>query len=141
MVRCFHCNKKINLSETHCPYCGNRPWHMDEVEDFVIRDGVLLRYNGSEKDVCVPESVKIIGEAAFEDTKVRSIYLPYGVTAIEKWAFYGCHSLNGIDIPSTVTAIESEAFAECSHLNEVTVSSFCRVAPDAFPADVRVNRI
>ena len=35
--------------------------------DFDIKDGVLLKYSGRDRDVIVPEGTVAIGEGAFKD--------------------------------------------------------------------------
>ena len=35
--------------------------------DFDIKDGVLLKYSGRDRDVIVPEGTVAIGEGAFQD--------------------------------------------------------------------------
>ena len=52
---------------------------MSDINDFVIEDGVLVRYNGSK------------------------VVIPDGVTKIDDEAFHECKTVTGIAIPSSVT--------------------------------------
>ena len=65
-------------------------------------------------------------------TKLTSITVPEGVTAIPNYAFY-YSSIQRISLPSTLTTIGSEAFYYCTALQSATVlSSSCRIADNAF---------
>jgi len=48
--------------------------------------------------------------------------IPDGVTAIERWAFYGCTNLASVVIPNSVKSIDS-AFAGCGSLTSIEVAS------------------
>ena len=52
---------------------------------FEIKDNVLVKYNGSEGFVRVPEGVEVIGENAFaRKDMIESIILPEGVKKIKE---------------------------------------------------------
>ena len=65
------------------------------MQEFVIEDGVLVKYNGNSETVIVPEGVKEIGEYSFKDnTAVRKVFLPdvdYGCVHVNFRAFEGCN--------------------------------------------------
>ena len=69
-------------------------------DDFVIENGVLIEYTGTEADVTIPD----------------------GVTGIGDWAFDDCTSLVSIVITDTVTKISDVAFMGCQKLTEIIVS-------------------
>ena len=63
---------------------------------------------------------------------VNSI-IPYGVTSIGVYAFYGCSGLTSITIPSSVTSIDSSAFRNCSRLTSITIpDSVTSIGDSAF---------
>ena len=66
----------------------------------LIKDGVLL---------------------AFAPAGLTSYTIPYGVTQIGFWAFYGCTSLTNITIPDSVTEIRGWAFHGCTSLTSITI--------------------
>ena len=47
--------------------------------------------------------------------------IPYNVTSIDDWAFYGCTSLIAILIPDSVTSIGYHAFYDCSSLISIVI--------------------
>ena len=52
-------------------YC-EKSWLNEFIEaDFEIKDGVLIKYNGTSTDVCIPNSVTTIGEFAFDEIEGR----------------------------------------------------------------------
>lgn len=93
-------------------------------------------------EVQIPNSVTMIGEAAFADaeqlssitlplgltaisrymlagTAVSSIVLPEGVTDIGTGAFEDCDNLHTVFLPSSLQSIGERAFSYCTSLNEV----------------------
>ena len=69
---------------------------MENMQDFVIKEGVLDKYKGLGGDVAIPE----------------------GVTEIGNMAFYGCANLTSVTIPEVVTKIENKAFSGCAGRSE-----------------------
>ena len=76
-------------------------------------------------DIVIPRfendaHTKIIGASAFKDnTSIRSVRLPSGITEIGEYAFLGCTNLRLINIPATVTTIGRVAFSGCPNLTIV----------------------
>ncbi len=140
MIRCFNCQRKVLASSALCEYCGKNPWDMIEVESFAINKGILYKYNDMASEVTVPEGVRIIDEMAFEMMPVSSVFLPDGVTAIRKHAFYSCQKLVYVGIPASVKRIEAYAFSECPLLRTVLVPKDCKIAKTAFDEHTKVMR-
>ena len=93
-----------------------------KVNDFVIENGVLIKYNGNDPAVVVPDSVTSIGNSAFLDCRsLISVEIPDSVTSIGGAAFYGCSSLTSVEIPDSVTSIGEVAFRGCSSLTSVEI--------------------
>lgn len=60
---------------------------MNDIKDFEIENGVLIKYVGKDTTVIIPEGVLEIGEFAFEDSNVVEIILPSTVETISDVAF------------------------------------------------------
>ena len=69
--------------------------------------------------VVIPNTVKIIGDMAFEGNHLTSVAIPSSVTSIGDMAFYKNH-LTSVTIPNSVTNIGSGAF-ENNYLTSVTI--------------------
>ena len=117
--------------------------------DFIIEDGVVTGYTGSDTNVVIPSTYSIsngsivegtdytvtgIGSSAFEDNaSITSITIPEGVISIGNDAFRSCSSLTTITIPSSVTSIGSYAFLSCRSLTSITIpEGVTSIGDDAF---------
>ena len=69
----------------------------------------------------IPESVTVIGAAAFEGLDLTKIVIPNSVVKIESGAFSYCTNLTEVVIPASVTEIESEIFDGCDALKIIHV--------------------
>lgn len=98
--------------------------------DFVAEDGILYSKDkttiycypcckdGDNFDI--PDGVKVIGTAAFYDTKIITVSVPSSVEEIGVFAFSNILRLSAIDLRNTkVKAINPYAFSYCTALGEV----------------------
>ena len=91
-------------------------------DDFVIKNGTLVKYKGNASYVTVPNDVKKIGKEAFyRNTYIREVKLGWNVEEIEDYAFWCCTSLSKIDLPYSLRYIGSNAFYGCSWLDNVVI--------------------
>lgn len=97
-------------------------WFASLKDEFVIvGDGVLIDYNGKGGTVTIPDTVKHIAGAFVDNSVVKKVILPQGMTQVDKDAFRGCMTLAAVEIPDSVTVIEEYAFSRCSSLTKVTL--------------------
>ena len=97
---------------------------MSDINDFVIEDGVLIKYDGDSSDVVIPDSVTYIGVEAFRGcTGLTSIEIPNSITSIDDYAFYGCKGLTSVKIPDSVTSIGASTFVGCTGLTSIEIPS------------------
>lgn len=92
-------------------------------EEFVIEDGVLLKYNGHDSAPVIPSNVTAIGPYAFSwnDAISSDITVPNSVTTIGDFAFAGCYKLPNVTIPNGVIKIGARAFHGCNRLEEINI--------------------
>lgn len=122
------------------------------IKNIQISDGITsipdYAFHGCYKlsNIEVPNSVKIIGEEAFDETAwyenqptgeiyIGNVYYKYkgemperteiiikkGTTGITGKAFYDCYGLTKVRIPDSVTIIGNEAFYSCDNLNTIII--------------------
>ena len=89
--------------------------------DFVIRNGVLIEYTGSEKNITIPDGVTSIGDRAFFTCDITSVTIPDSVTEIGMEAFYKCKNLKNINFSNNLTTIGDLCFAYCDSLTNITI--------------------
>ena len=106
----------------------------DDSINFVIENGVLIKYNGWQSHVIVPDEVVEIGEGAFENNNnIVSVTLPLGIKKIHDDAFRNCTRLSYINFPEGLTSIGDYAFQNCtSLLSFVAPSSLKEIGFSAF---------
>ena len=116
--------------------------------DFVIKEGVLVKYKGAADKVEIPpivteieskvfeknsklvsvtiaDSVKRIGARAFDKcTSLKEVELGVGVRYIGEYAFARCTAIEEITFPVSLMEIEKGAFERCSSLEEINNHSF-----------------
>lgn len=146
-AKCTNCGANLEINNTLdaavCPYCGaafivekainnfNTTNHINagvvnvyggNSADFVIRGGVLEKYNGAATEVVIPNSVKIIGDDAFIHCKgITSVVIPDSVQEIGSGAFYGCAALTSVTMGNSVQKIGRSAFEYCRALTAITI--------------------
>ncbi|MBQ7835677.1 MAG: leucine-rich repeat protein [Clostridia bacterium] len=97
-------------------------------EDIVIPNGITAikqyAFMGSNiKSLTVPNSVKSIGESAFESCEnLTTVTLGNGIASIAERAFYAS-GIENLTIPDSVTTLEQWAFGLCANLETVKIGS------------------
>lgn len=67
------------------------------MEEFESKDGVLIKYNGNDGDVVIPEFVSKIKDNSFDDhIELKSISLSKNVKEFGTYVFCGCKNLERI---------------------------------------------
>lgn len=89
----------------------------DDSANFIIKDGVLVKYTGWQPFVEISDTVTAIGDEAFLNNKTMiHVLIPDSVTSIGESAFEGCTSLLSVSIPDSVESIGQSAFEGCTSL-------------------------
>ncbi|MBR6792053.1 MAG: leucine-rich repeat domain-containing protein, partial [Ruminococcus sp.] len=101
--------------------------YSSEQSDFVIRGGVLEKYNGADTVVVIPDGVTHIGDEAFAGCQgITSITMPDSVVEIlnslnSKGAFCGCKNLTSVYLSNRLESIGNKAFQYCHKLNNIVI--------------------
>ena len=89
-------------------------------EDFVIEDGVLIEYRGTEQHVTIPDGVTTLSHTAFQNNPtVVSVVIPNSVTEIQSHALQGCPLLEEVTLPNNLQKTDSFVFDQCPKLKRI----------------------
>lgn len=104
------------------------------VPDFEVREGVLVKYHGTDSEVVIPDGVTEIGDRAFEECETLThVVIPEGVTKIGYFAFLSCKQLTSVVIPDSVIEIGGGAFDSCKQLTSIVIpNSVTKIGRNAF---------
>ncbi len=99
------------------------------MSNFVIENGVLIKYTGEEETVIIPEEITAIGNEAFVTGSfypvgcetVKAIILPKGLQKIGYRSFCGCENLTAINLPDGLVEIGPRAFEDCTNLSDISI--------------------
>lgn len=77
----------------------------------VNKNGVLVKYNGKDASVTIPDNVITIGTRAFEgNARLSSVFIPAAVTTIRANAFANCARLSDVTLLAEEATIVASAF-------------------------------
>lgn len=99
-------------------------WTMADMEDGTWS---AWRYNGSDETVTIPTTyndapVKQVGVWAFwNNTTLKHVIIPEGITIINENCFMGCENLEIADLPSHLDVFGNQIFSDCSSLKRCVV--------------------
>ena len=101
------------------------PWRDHEVSIIVLEDGITsigdyAFYQSNAFRVTIPDSVKDIGNSAFQGCEnLTSATVSEGVETIGDEAFRGCTALTHIDFPASIISVGTAAFMSCTEMVSV----------------------
>ena len=103
----------------------------------------ITRYNGTEREVNIPEkindtAVTAIGDNAFRTKNLTGVTIPASVSQIGKGSFYS-NKLTNINIPNGVITISEDAFSNNELTNVMIPASVTKIEKSAFAANRLTN--
>lgn len=115
--------------------------YLQNAGDFAIAgDGVLIKYQGSDSDLTIPESVGRIASRAFTSSKVKSVMIPANVYAVDAYAFADCVGLESVSFSEGLVTIGDGAFRGCKSLKALkTPATLSYLGQAAFCGDVSLQ--
>lgn len=145
-AKCTNCGATLSVDNTKdaliCQFCGSAfvvekainnytvsnsitantvNIYGDSNRDFIIRGGILEKYQGESLKVEIPDNVREIQKEAFANTYIEEVKIPNSVVKIGEGAFFKCEMLKSIEIPDSVKYIGYQAFAYCKALDHIVI--------------------
>ena len=96
--------------------------------EFLVEDGVIIKYNGDSEDVFVPaiiDGVEVteIESYAFEGKNVVNVEIEDGIVVIHPYAFKDCKRLKKVVSPESMLLINQGAFDGCDSLSDLQMAA------------------
>lgn len=102
-------------------------------DEFVVIDGVLIRYNGDNTEIEIPEGVQTIEDHMFYATAITSVKCPSTLRLIQNYCFAHCSKLLDVKLNEGLETIEYNAFYRCKKLENINKpSTLISIGDDAF---------
>ena len=131
---CNKCGKENTSDSKFCNNCGAQLISDERNMEFVIRGGILEKYNGNEQIVHIPSIVREIGQRAFSNCIIiKEVYLHDNVKIIHDFAFSNCKGLERIYNTESVTELGQQAFQNCIALEEISFISIKALGTNGNP--------
>ena len=80
-------------------------------------------YSYGFRTVVIPDTVRYIGDWAFDDCRIETVDMPDSITEIGRCSFKDCRCLQSVRLSSGLVSIGSSAFADCDMLTSVVIPS------------------
>ena len=106
---------------------------MPENSSYVCLDDMIVKYNGNDENVIIPEGVVAIGNNAFaHNHDIKSVVFPDSLRYIGEMAFYGCKNLTDVRLNDGLAVIGGGAFGN-TRISDITFpDSLTRIGYEAF---------
>ena len=97
---------------------------------YVVREGCLIDTRNNtlvfalpfDGKIVAPDSIKVIGEYAFNNNSAEEVVIPNSVVKIGRRAFDNCRQLKRISLPVSVADIGKDAFSNCGSLVSIDLA-------------------
>lgn len=86
------------------------------IEDFVIKDGVINDYTGSDSTIVIPSTYSTFDGYVFEGDDLAVDSIAFG-------AFSSCSFIISLTIPSSIINVYDQAFGGCYNLSSLIIDS------------------
>ncbi len=115
----------------------------DFVTKTVDNKKVLVKYNGNESKVTIPEGIKVIGGSAFEgNKKIKKVILSGSVVEIGDYAFNDCTNLKTVKFSDNLKKIYKGAFRNCKNIKTIKINKNLKLLDEfVFAGCTKLNKV
>lgn len=100
-------------------------WAEETADGFVIENGTLKAYNGTETAVVIPDEVYSIDSNAFRgNTDIVSVVIPNSISWIQQDTFANCSKLSQVTLPEGLWTLGGNAFGNCDSLRSIYIPAW-----------------
>jgi hypothetical protein len=86
---------------------------LKKLGEFAVLDHFLIKYQGRETNVVIPEEIEELGWYSFADCEsIEHVVIPEGITEIGHGTFRRCKNLQSVTIPKSVEEIDKSVFED-----------------------------
>lgn len=123
-----------SIATRHMYLMGQVRKQQKEEDTLIVIDNSVVRYQGQDTKVIIPEGVINIEDHAFSQAyNVEEVVLPHSLRTIKENAFLNCSNLKEIVFPQQLSKIMRFAFGRCSSLTHVQIPQYVvSIGPWAF---------
>ena len=108
------------------------PWMDAQDGPFVVvGDGILIKYKGEDAEVTIPEGIKVISDAFFQNPNLHSVTLGPDVVRLDDYAFAYCGELVEINFNEGLREIGPYAFSFCEKVRMIRLPSTVKTIGDS----------
>ena len=121
-----HCRalKRINIPKKMI-YLGRSAFKgcqsLADENGFVVFNGILFGYYGEEEIIAIPDGVREIDAYAFASKEIAEVFIPNSVRRIGENAFEYAKELSRVTISGGVEEIGESAFQLCEALSKIVI--------------------
>ena len=118
-----------NANEISFTSIGVAPLWIWEVDDEIHKLAYIIKYNGKDKDVSVPQTLEgyeiiRINQSAFErNPYIETVVIPETITYISGSAFEGCSNLTTVTFMGDRIRLNNRTFYNCANLDTVNFNT------------------
>ena len=118
-------------------------WLSGQTEDYILAgDGILLKYQGNAAHAVIPDSVKVLSDAFFQNETLYEVTIGANVERLGPYAFAYCSNLRAVNFNETLAVIDDSAFAFCDNLRAVKIpDSVTTLGPNSFLYCTMLRRV
>lgn len=109
----------------------NTKWLDDFKEDFAVAGNILISYKGNGGFVQIPDGIAGIADAFYSDSSVETVVIPDSVKYIGEYAFESCSELRCVIFGDQLETIGNEAFYDCGKITTLFLPNTLKKIDDS----------